>query len=414
MHRSSPLMGLVALACLLALEPVAEAWTWPATGPVVREFEPKHHSGVDIGGTPGDPVVAPAAGRVTFAGGVGKNGQCVTIETADGFVVTLLHLRSITVQKDATVAEGAQVGTMGASVQLDIRPASAPKGQGYLDPQKLLPPRVALWQQEATAREEYMPSVLDQPSPSPVRVISYILVPSLVIFALVAVYVIIRCIRKGVPSPQEPSTLSPSPPAATWKTAVEWAVGFPKGTLPWAAIAYVLWAGLRGIFQGAGASWGSAWSVLYLIGGICLLLGLWFAVSEKFRKGGRLTIRDVGLWLGGAICVGMIAMTLWASILAARSAVLEAKWKSTALSVAQAHLNVTQRRLSDLQAEPDRASRDLDAAQESVDEAQMEVERAAEMMYEPPNPYAPGPGPDCCEIAFVGFILYFLLSKENS
>jgi hypothetical protein len=71
----------------------------------------------------------------------------VTIETADGYSVTLTHLGSIAVAEGATVAEQDAVGTVGPSgtpevdgpyVHLGIRVTADPNG--YVDPLGLLPP----------------------------------------------------------------------------------------------------------------------------------------------------------------------------------------------------------------------------------------------------------------------------------
>ena len=125
-------------------------------GPVVQPFsyDEAHpysagqHRGVDIGAdAAGESVVAPAAGTVSFAGTVAANGKSVTIETADGYSVTLTHLGSISVAKGATVAEQGVVGTVGPSgtpevdgpyVHLGIRVTADPNG--YVDPLGLLPP----------------------------------------------------------------------------------------------------------------------------------------------------------------------------------------------------------------------------------------------------------------------------------
>src|SRR5438270_4755727 len=148
--------SLLVLFLALAFAPMAHAWTWPASGVVLRAFsyDPLHpydagqHRGVDVAGATGEVVVAPAAGVVSFAGSVPGSGRSVTVETADGWSVTLTHLGSITVQKGATVAEGDGVGTIGATaesgagapyVQLGVR-ATADE-QGYVDPLGLLPSR---------------------------------------------------------------------------------------------------------------------------------------------------------------------------------------------------------------------------------------------------------------------------------
>src|SRR5262249_14636055 len=112
------------LLVFLAWTPAAYAWSRPVQGPVLRPFsyDETHaytagqHRGVDLGAAAADEtVVAPAAGAVSFAGTVPTNGKSVTIETADGYSVTLTHLGSISVSKGATVAERDTIGTVGPS-----------------------------------------------------------------------------------------------------------------------------------------------------------------------------------------------------------------------------------------------------------------------------------------------------------
>ena len=147
----------LALTVLLFLVwvPVANAWTWPVQGPVLQPFsyDEAHpyaagqHRGIDIGANAaGERVVAPSTGTVSFAGSVPNSGESVTVETADGYSVTLTHLGSIAVSKGASVAEGDAVGTIGPSgtpevdgpyLHLGIRVTSDPNG--YLDPLRFLP-----------------------------------------------------------------------------------------------------------------------------------------------------------------------------------------------------------------------------------------------------------------------------------
>ena len=140
----------------LAWAPAAYAWSWPVDGPVLQPFvyDEAHpyaagqHRGIDIGAeAAGEVVVAPAAGTVSFAGTVPTNGKSVTIETADGYSVTLTHLGSIVVSKGEAVAEQDTIGTVGPSgtpevdgpyVHLGIRVTADPNG--YVDPLSLLPP----------------------------------------------------------------------------------------------------------------------------------------------------------------------------------------------------------------------------------------------------------------------------------
>lgn len=139
---------LCALVMALVHAPAAMAWTWPVEGPVLRPFtlgdDPYaagQHRGVDIGAADGTIVVAPASGTVSFAGTVPAGGKTVTIETADGYAVTLQHLGVVAIAEGAELDEGRAVGEAGTEghVHLGIRVASEP--HGYVDPLRLLPGR---------------------------------------------------------------------------------------------------------------------------------------------------------------------------------------------------------------------------------------------------------------------------------
>jgi hypothetical protein len=149
-------MRRLALVVLLFLlwAPGAYAWSWPVQGPVLLgfTFDPSHpyaggqHRGIDVGAPTGTPVAAPASGTISFAGTVPTSGKSVTIETADGYSVTLTHLGSIGVSKGASVGEGSTVGTVGPSgtpeldvpyVYMGVRVTA--NAQGYLDPLSFLP-----------------------------------------------------------------------------------------------------------------------------------------------------------------------------------------------------------------------------------------------------------------------------------
>jgi Peptidase family M23 len=153
MHRILALGAAALLAAILCGG--AAAWSWPADGAVLQPFTlgadayaGGQHRGIDVEGSDGSQVRAPASGVVTFAGSLPTYGRGVTILTSDGYAVTLVHLGAIGVSKGATVSEGAAIGTMGSSgtpehslpsVHLGIRRAS--DEQGYVDPLGLLPPR---------------------------------------------------------------------------------------------------------------------------------------------------------------------------------------------------------------------------------------------------------------------------------
>src|SRR5438067_12470707 len=120
---------IVVLAAALVVVPPAGAWTWPVKGPVLQKFvlgdDPYaagQHRGIDIGAPAGASVGAPASGTVSFAGSVPGGGKIVTIQTADGYSVTLVHLGSFGVRRGASVREGEPVGPVGPSgvPELDV------------------------------------------------------------------------------------------------------------------------------------------------------------------------------------------------------------------------------------------------------------------------------------------------------
>src|SRR5437763_1640832 len=156
MRRS---LVVVFLLVLLTLPEAAGAWSWPVDGPVLRpfSFDPAHpyagdqHRGIDIGAPSGAPVAAPVGGVVSFAGSLPSNGLTLTIRTADGYSVTLVHLGSIGLRDGESVTEGAAVGTVGPTgtpevgvpyVHLGVRLTDDPNG--YVDPLALLPVRASM------------------------------------------------------------------------------------------------------------------------------------------------------------------------------------------------------------------------------------------------------------------------------
>jgi hypothetical protein len=186
------LLALLVAAAMLVLVPGAAAWTWPADGPVLRPFvfadDPYLgglHRGIDVGGAIGDPVRAPASGQVSFVGVVPGGGRTITIQTEDGWSVTLLQLGAALVSRGAPVSEGLVVASIGPSsdpvttephVHLGIRRTGEP--HGYVDPLLLLPPRATVPPPGAVAPPDEVaapaepgvegPVAVPQPEPAPV------------------------------------------------------------------------------------------------------------------------------------------------------------------------------------------------------------------------------------------------------
>jgi hypothetical protein len=146
---------LIALLAALVLSPRASAWVWPVDGPVLRPFvlegDPYtggQHRGIDVGAPSGSDVRSPADGIVSFAGRLPRQGLCLTVRTADGWSVTLVHLGSIGVAVGTQIGEGDVVGTVGPSgepegtepyLHLGVRHTA--DENGYVDPLTVLPPR---------------------------------------------------------------------------------------------------------------------------------------------------------------------------------------------------------------------------------------------------------------------------------
>nr|WSW66530.1 M23 family metallopeptidase [Streptomyces sp. NBC_00995] len=127
--------------------------SWPLEGrpPVVRGWEPpateygRGHRGVDLGAGPGARVLAAAAGRVSFAGGVAGRGVVVIelARTGDPPLRTTYEPVRPLVAKGDQVAAGQVVAVMSAGashcatgcLHWGLRRAEA-----YLNPLSLLPP----------------------------------------------------------------------------------------------------------------------------------------------------------------------------------------------------------------------------------------------------------------------------------
>lgn len=141
----SAIAAVIATAALLAVPPaVAEpssvrvAYRAPVPGPVIDPYRPPStpygpgNRGIDYATTPGEAVVAPAGGEVTFAGAVG-GGLHVVLLHADGIRTSLSFLAVVLVGRGQRVAGGEPVGRAAATLHFGAR-----RGEAYLDPATLL------------------------------------------------------------------------------------------------------------------------------------------------------------------------------------------------------------------------------------------------------------------------------------
>ncbi|HZQ18272.1 MAG TPA: M23 family metallopeptidase [Terriglobales bacterium] len=97
---------------------------WPVEGIITGAFgeridpfngEGAFHSGVDIGATIGQPIIAPADGVVTFADFMGGYGRAVVIDHGHGISTRYGHMKSFAVFPGEHVHRGDTIGYVGDS-----------------------------------------------------------------------------------------------------------------------------------------------------------------------------------------------------------------------------------------------------------------------------------------------------------
>jgi lipoprotein NlpD len=129
-----------------AAPPVTEdevAFIWPTNGSLLAGFDEAKNKGVDIGGKPGDPVMAAADGRVVYAGaGLRGYGNLVILKHNNTYLTAYAHNQSLLVKEDQSVRKGQKIAEMGSSdadrvkLHFEIRRQGKP-----VDPAKYLPNR---------------------------------------------------------------------------------------------------------------------------------------------------------------------------------------------------------------------------------------------------------------------------------
>lgn len=97
--------------------PVSDGWISSYFGYRTDPFNGRRewHPGVDIAGEMGEPVVAVAAGIVTYAGKHGGYGNLVQINHGNGFVTRYGHNSKVLVAVGDTVSKGQEIALMGST-----------------------------------------------------------------------------------------------------------------------------------------------------------------------------------------------------------------------------------------------------------------------------------------------------------
>ena len=133
-----------------AVAPAAAAgtWTWPVAGPVIRGFDPpaspygSGHRGIDIAAPAGGVAVAPADGRVSFAGPVGGR-LFLTIDHGGGLESTFSWVSALQVRRGDSVVQGQPVARTGGGHTGDLVANlhfGAKLDDAYVDPLDYLGP----------------------------------------------------------------------------------------------------------------------------------------------------------------------------------------------------------------------------------------------------------------------------------
>ena len=124
------------------ITPSTVSWAWPSAGKPSTAFADKT-KGIDLAGKAGDPVLAAADGKVTFAGtGVRGYGNFVIVQHSPDLLSVYAHNRANLVKEGALVTKGQKIAEMGATdtdavkLHFEIRRDSKP-----VDPLQYLPQR---------------------------------------------------------------------------------------------------------------------------------------------------------------------------------------------------------------------------------------------------------------------------------
>jgi len=95
--------------------PVAKSrFIRPAEGPVLVRFDGKGSKGIDIGGKPGDAVLASAGGKVVYVGDELRNyGNLIIVDHGGEFLTAYAHAQVVLVREKQDVSQGQKIAEMG-------------------------------------------------------------------------------------------------------------------------------------------------------------------------------------------------------------------------------------------------------------------------------------------------------------
>ncbi|NYE22570.1 lipoprotein NlpD [Pigmentiphaga litoralis] len=118
-------------------------WAWPAAGKVIENFNETRNKGLDIAGTPGDPILAAADGKVVYSGsGLRGYGNLIILKHNNTYLSAYAHNRAMLVKEGQSVKRGQKIAELGQTdaesprLHFEIRRQGKP-----VDPSGFLPSR---------------------------------------------------------------------------------------------------------------------------------------------------------------------------------------------------------------------------------------------------------------------------------
>lgn len=98
--------------------PSASGFIWPLNNAVTSSYGPRWgrmHTGLDIDGYTGEPIVASNSGTVISAGSMGGYGNAVVIDHGNGISTLYAHMSQLGTSSGASLRAGQLVGYVGAT-----------------------------------------------------------------------------------------------------------------------------------------------------------------------------------------------------------------------------------------------------------------------------------------------------------
>ena len=96
----------------------AQGFIWPLNGPITSGYGPRWgrmHTGIDIDGYSGQPIVASKGGNVILAASYSGYGNAVIVDHGGGVATLYAHMSSFGVSAGQSVSQGQVVGNVGCT-----------------------------------------------------------------------------------------------------------------------------------------------------------------------------------------------------------------------------------------------------------------------------------------------------------